>query len=48
MRQVGSGDFGIGQGSVPSVFGASTINGQRGVLKTTGSGLDRSGVFRNR
>lgn len=44
VRAVGGGDFGIGQGSVPSVFGARLINGGRNILKPGGSGCVRPGA----
>jgi len=45
IRAVVGGNFGIGQGSVPSVFGARMINRQCGASKTTGSGCERPGAF---
>ncbi len=42
-RLVGAGNFGIGQGTVPSVFGARAINRQNGALKSVG--VARPGLF---
>lgn len=45
IRSITDGNFGIGQGDVPSVFGARTINRQRGLFKPGGG---RPGGFGQR
>lgn len=47
-RIVGVGNFGIGQGTVPSVFGARAINRQNVAKKLMGSGCERPGIFAKR